>query len=691
MRSVVKLDDKAVSEIVGYVLIFSMVTVMLSTVVLVYVPYSSNTNLNNYESQALLSLTSLQNQMHQLGNTNGTQYSQLIPMGVKGTFFSQNTPTTLGFSSSSSASLSYSLGLNIQVEGHQSNVVYPFNRVIGSVSVGQNPDSIIYDPDNGYLYVANYQSESISIIDGSTNKISPTSIYLGMHPIGMTYDPVTKDLLVTLYSGTGTNQVSAVTTNTSYTNPFVLNLTSTNFIFDDVAYDQASGAMLVTFYNLSNSGMGRQTTNQAGIAIYNATNFLVVSAPITPWGSQIIPSSLTYDPANGLIYVALGRNISALNGVTYDVVQYYGNSVNNKGGIPSPWAVAFDSSTGNLYATASYIGSISGLNSTTPTNTSRSTSLLYVFDGINTKLIASLHTQSLPASLLYNPGNRYIYVANYGNNSVSIYDTQNLSRSYPIQNLTVGSGPGAGFTGMAYDPANGNVYVANLKSNNVSIIEGNTNISSGWNVQGSKLGLREQLNGSGSIYLSSTNPFTSGNLLLLQDGSVLERSQGTVTAQTALPFVFNTTTGLLGLSTSMVNLDVSGNISTSSANSATINMNTLDHGSFAVSQGQLVTLVNGSQILYSMILHVNLLSFSYSFKSSNYAMWDEAFYHAYSNSTAPSSQITALKTWNFESLPIDVTVNSTTQTITFQKTPGSIIAMTSFFINYFSYSIQFSS
>src|ERR1051325_7442360 len=47
------------------------------------------------------------------------------------------------------------------------------NKVIATISVGKDPIGIAFDPANGYVYVANCEgaSTSVSVIDGSTNKV----------------------------------------------------------------------------------------------------------------------------------------------------------------------------------------------------------------------------------------------------------------------------------------------------------------------------------------------------------------------------------------------------------------------------------------------------------------------------------------------------------------------------------------
>jgi YVTN family beta-propeller protein len=48
------------------------------------------------------------------------------------------------------------------------------DSVIKTITVGTGPYGDLFDPDNGYIYVANVFSNSVSVIDGSTNTVIAT-------------------------------------------------------------------------------------------------------------------------------------------------------------------------------------------------------------------------------------------------------------------------------------------------------------------------------------------------------------------------------------------------------------------------------------------------------------------------------------------------------------------------------------
>ena len=59
-------------------------------------------------------------------------------------------------------------------------------KVIATIPVGPYPEGIAYDPSNGYIYVANDGSNTVSVINGTT---VIATITVGQWPTGVAYDP----------------------------------------------------------------------------------------------------------------------------------------------------------------------------------------------------------------------------------------------------------------------------------------------------------------------------------------------------------------------------------------------------------------------------------------------------------------------------------------------------------------------
>ncbi|MDN5867691.1 MAG: YncE family protein, partial [Candidatus Nitrosocosmicus sp.] len=82
--------------------------------------------------------------------------------------------------------------------------------------------------------------------------------------------------------------------------------------------------------------------------------------------------------------------------------------------------------------------------------------------------ITNIPVGNQPAMVAYNQNNHYTYVANTGDNTVSVIDGSSNS---VIDTITVGNGP----FGVAYNENNHYTYVANTGDNTVSVIDGSSN------------------------------------------------------------------------------------------------------------------------------------------------------------------------------------------------------------------------
>jgi YVTN family beta-propeller protein len=82
--------------------------------------------------------------------------------------------------------------------------------------------------------------------------------------------------------------------------------------------------------------------------------------------------------------------------------------------------------------------------------------------------VTPIPTGSLPCAVAENPATNMIYVANYGDDSVTVIDGKRLA---VITTVHVGKQPHE----LVVDPKSGLVYVANTHGDSVSVIDGHTN------------------------------------------------------------------------------------------------------------------------------------------------------------------------------------------------------------------------
>src|SRR3989441_7605546 len=80
-------------------------------------------------------------------------------------------------------------------------------------------------------------------------------------------------------------------------------------------------------------------------------------------------------------------------------------------------------------------------------------------------VVANVTVGNSPQGVGYNSGNGYVYVANWGSDTVTVIDGTTVVATVPVGNNPFGVG---------YNGGNGYVYVANQGSNNVTVINGTT-------------------------------------------------------------------------------------------------------------------------------------------------------------------------------------------------------------------------
>jgi len=318
------------------------------------------------------------------------------------------------------------------------------------------------NPVTDMLYVTNIGSNSISVIDASTNSVT-TTIAVGASPYEAAVNTVTNMVYV---ANNGSNTVSVM----GGANNTVTATIGVGGGPDNVAVDPITDLIYV-----SNGG-----SNTVSV-INGATNGVVATIGV---GSN--PQGIGVDAATNTIYVAnYGSNsVSVINGATNAVTSTIPVGSN-------PQAISIDSQTDMIYVTNYNSNSLSIINGATSTTTvsipvganpygvtvDTNNNMIYVANGgsgtvsvVNGLANAAVDTINVgngPRGLAVNPQTNFIYAANYGSNTVSVIAGATPAWNYATstQPTTVGSSPQS----VAVDPATNLAYVTNKYSNTVSV------------------------------------------------------------------------------------------------------------------------------------------------------------------------------------------------------------------------------
>src|SRR6267143_1768864 len=69
------------------------------------------------------------------------------------------------------------------------------NTVVANVTVGSHPSAMAVDTADGDVYVANFWAGTVSVISGSTNQVVAT-VTVGPGPVAVAFDPVNGEIYV---------------------------------------------------------------------------------------------------------------------------------------------------------------------------------------------------------------------------------------------------------------------------------------------------------------------------------------------------------------------------------------------------------------------------------------------------------------------------------------------------------------
>ena len=279
-----------------------------------------------------------------------------------------------------------------------------------SIRVGTNPRAIAFDSANGYLYVANYGSHNVTVINSTDSVVN--NIPVGINPKAATFDSSNTDIYI---ANCGSNNLTVINSTNNVTANIRVGLDP-----DGIAFDSFNKYVYVANCCSNNT------------TVINNVNKVVANVSV---GSD--PCGVAFDPLKECIYVVNenSSNVTLINNT---------NKVAGEVTVGAyPEGVAYDPVNGYVYVADSGPDNVAVIN---PIN----------------NVVGYITVGTSPDAIAYDPLNGYMYVANFGSHNVTVINSQDNV----VSNIGVGKYPRA----VAFDSLNGNVYVANFGSNNISVI-----------------------------------------------------------------------------------------------------------------------------------------------------------------------------------------------------------------------------
>ncbi len=327
-----------------------------------------------------------------------------------------------------------------------------------TVAAGTNPDAVAVNPVTNKIYVANYGSGNVTVIDGETNQTS--TVEAGTHPYAVAVNPVTDKIYVanqdsdnvTVIDG-GTNQAStvasvgrptAVAVNPVTNKIYVANLGNTVTVIDGAT--QATNTVAAGTFPFAIAV--NPVTNKIYVANRGGDSVTVIDGSTNATSTvaaEASPIAVAVNPVTNKVYVSNseGNNVTVIDGAT--------NAASTVAARERPWAIAVNPVTNKIY-----VANSSGSNVT-------------IIDGA-TNETSTVAAGIYASAVAVNPVTNKVYVANSGGSNVTVIDGATNATS----TVSAGDQP---YT-VAANPVTNKIYVANRAGGSVTVIDGATNQTS---------------------------------------------------------------------------------------------------------------------------------------------------------------------------------------------------------------------
>jgi YVTN family beta-propeller protein len=292
--------------------------------------------------------------------------------------------------------------------------------------LGSDPFDIVVDPVTDRLYIANFRFHSVSVIDGSTDKVT-SEIKVGRFPSSL---DINTDLNSVYVANSRSNTISVIDG-------------STDDVIKDISVGNHPVTVLVDNTEKGENGLVFVANHQSNtISVIDATKNELLS-PAIPVGSE--PSGLAVNEIANRLYVA-NRGSDTVSVIDYflsNQAEFKNFTIANITVQKYPSDIAINPDTNRIYVANYYSDSIS------------------VIDGATNTVSSTIKVGVNPSSIAINPDTNRIYVTNYGSNSVSVIDGVT---NRVLEEVAVGNFPFSIF----HNPKTHINYVINLGSRTIS-------------------------------------------------------------------------------------------------------------------------------------------------------------------------------------------------------------------------------
>ncbi|TDK96479.1 PE domain-containing protein [Mycobacterium paragordonae] len=326
------------------------------------------------------------------------------------------------------------------------------NPVVGSIPLGGGTQGIVAGNNGQYIYVANYDAGTVSVIDSLTKAVV-TNIQVGINPRDII---ISHDGSHVYVSGSqigglpGYSQAEVVAISTAY-----------NTVGQPALFNVSNGTAVDPKMAITNDG-GRlyamSDTNNA-ILVLDTSNNQFSSPPI----SVNSPFDMTMTPDGQTLYVS-ARNVSEVVAIntTTNAVTPITLTADGSSGVVQPGYLAMSPDGTRVYVETAIIGTgndtITTINTVTNNAVGNPAPLANGYNGF--------------ADLVMSPHGDHIYVPDADRGTISVFDTATNSVGTPI---TIGSGNGSSVSRWGSTLSADGHYLYVPSPDGVSVLDTTTN------------------------------------------------------------------------------------------------------------------------------------------------------------------------------------------------------------------------
>ena len=311
-----------------------------------------------------------------------------------------------------------------------------------SMSVEDQPRAIVVNPVTNMIYVANFDDDDVSVINGSTNTVvADPSVGLG--PDALAVDPVNNLIYVGNFDSNSVSVIDGATNEVD-----TVSFSTTPISVDSLAYNpvlnEVYGASSADNLSFSfTSQFANQTVGDGGFVFGGANPVATATNPASGMQFNLLTTG-TYDP-----YLTV-QDMTAPQGFYDDVCSISA----------PPISMDVNSTTNTVFITCSdgTVNIVQGVD---------------VFGTVNSSVIASAAGYVGPYSAIaVNPITNLAYVADYG--SANLFVINGANNSFLANPISVGANP----TSIAINIATNKIYVLSGVSGgnpSITVVDGVTN------------------------------------------------------------------------------------------------------------------------------------------------------------------------------------------------------------------------